>query len=110
MVGTGTVTHSDLYDGNLIINKGQEIFKGREGKRFSLIVLDNSTGKEGEEIASFDYEKLLSNFEKPIELRKVDHKKYPLFGFLFAETREENFIELENILNSDLNEFISTQT
>lgn len=80
--------------------------QGKEGKLFSLIVLDNSTGKESDEIASFDYETLLSRFEKPLELRKIDYKQYPVFGFLFTETREDNFQELTNILNSDLNEFI----
>ncbi|MBU1232092.1 MAG: ATP-grasp domain-containing protein [Proteobacteria bacterium] len=85
-----------------------EALKGKEGKLFSLIVLDNSTGRDGNEIASFDYEKLLANFEKPMELRKIDYKKYPVFGFLFTETREDNFIELKNILDSDLNEYIST--
>lgn len=85
-----------------------ELLKGKEGKLFSLIVLDNSTGRDGDEISSFDYEKLLANFEKPMELRKIDYKKYPVFGFLFTETREDNFIELKNILDSDLNEFIST--
>lgn len=87
-----------------------EILKGKEGKLFSIIVLDNSTGIDTGEITSFDYEKLLSQFEKPMELRKVDHKKYPLFGFLFTETREDNYIELENILHSDLNEFVSTSS
>lgn len=87
-----------------------EILKGKEGKLFSIIVLDNSTGIDTGEITSFDYEKLLSQFEKPMELRKVDHKKYPLFGFLFTGTREDNYIELENILHSDLNEFVSTSS
>jgi carbamoylphosphate synthase large subunit len=83
-----------------------EILKGKQGKLFSIIVLDNSTGSDAGEIVAFDYEKLLSGFEKPMELRKTDHKKYPLFGFLFTETREENFIELKRILDSDLSEFI----
>jgi len=86
-----------------------EVLEGKEGKLFSIIVLDNSTGVDVNEITSFNYEKLLSKFEKPIELRKIDYKKYPVFGFLFAETREDNFIELKNILDSDLNEFISTK-
>jgi len=86
-----------------------ELLKGKEGRLFSIIVLDNSTGIDADTIASFNYEKLLSNFEKPIELRKIDYKKHNVFGFLFTETREENFIELTNILNSDLNEFISTE-
>ncbi len=84
-----------------------QALQGKEGKLFSIVVLDNSTGKESDEITSFDYEKLLSHFENPIELRKIDYHKYPVFGFLFTETREDNFAELTNILNSDLNEFIS---
>ncbi len=84
-----------------------EVLKGKEGKLFSIIVLDNSTGIDVNEITSFNYEKLLSNFEKPIELRKIDYKKYSVFGFLFTETREDNFIELKNILDSNLTEFIS---
>ena len=84
-----------------------KILKGKEGKLFSIIVLDNSTGINIDQITSFDYDKLLSNFEKPMELRKIDFREYPVFGFLFTETREENFIELKNILHSDLNEFIS---
>jgi len=85
-----------------------EILKGKDGKIFSLIVLDNSTGIGADEIRSFNYEKVLSRFEKPIELRKIDYKKYPVFGFLFAETREDNISELKNILDSDLKEFIIT--
>ena len=84
-----------------------DILKDKEGKIFSVIVLDNSTGIEVNKIDSFDFDKLLSNFEKPIELRKVDFNSYPLFGFLFTETREDNLIELNNILNSDLVEYIT---
>ena len=85
-----------------------EILKGKEGKLFSIVVLDNSTDIDIDKISSFDYEKLLANFEKPLELRKIDYKEYPVFGFLFTETREDNFLELKNILDSDLSEFIST--
>jgi hypothetical protein len=84
-----------------------ELLKGKEGKLYSIIVLDNSTGIDADEIISFNYEKLLSKFENPIELRKIDYKKYPVFGFLFTETRADNFIELRNILDSNLKEFIS---
>ncbi len=81
--------------------------RGKEGKLFSLIVLDNPTGISGDRISSFDYEKLLTRFEKPVELRRIDYTKYPVFGFLFTETGEDNFGELENILVSDLSEFIT---
>ncbi|MCX6054743.1 MAG: ATP-grasp domain-containing protein [Chloroflexi bacterium] len=85
-----------------------ELLNGKEGKLFSVVVLDNSTGKKAEEIASFDFEKLLAYFEKPLELRKINFRKYPVFAFVFTETRQENLTELKYILNSNLNEFIST--
>lgn len=87
-----------------------EALKGKEGKIFSIIVLENSTGTDGAEITSFDYQRLLANFENPLELRKIDYKTYPVFGFLFTESREDNFAEIENILTSDLKEYISTDS
>ena len=83
-----------------------EFLKGKEEKLFSLIVLDNSTGLNAREIASFDYDQLLESFEKPLELRKVDYTKYPVFGFVFTETQKKNEAELNAILKSDLREFI----
>lgn len=83
------------------------ILKGRENVIYSNIVLNNSTGIEGKDILSFDYDKLMAGFEKPLELRKADFKKFPLFGFLFCETRKKNIQELEKILMSDLREYIS---
>ena len=83
------------------------LLRGKQGLIYSNIVLNNSTGTEGKHINSFDYEKLLATFEKPIELRKTDFSKFPLFGFLFCETRQENMQELERILISDLREYIN---
>lgn len=80
--------------------------KDKKGKIFSIIILDNSTGIEAANIESFDYEKCLSQLENVSEVRKVDHTEYPLFGFVFAETRENNFSELRNLLDSDLSEFL----
>ncbi len=84
-----------------------EILKNKSGLLYSIIVLDNSTGFEGSLIESFDYKLLLSGFNKPLELREMDFKEYPVFGFLFTETKEENFSELELILESNLREFIT---
>jgi len=85
----------------------KNVLEGKEGILFSIVVLDNSTGVDGEKITSFNYDMLLDQFEKPLELRKIDFKEYPVFGFLFAETREENFAELKRILDSDLKGFIT---
>ncbi len=85
----------------------QQALSGKENILYSLIVLDNSTGTAGADIEHFHYEKLMAGFEKPLELRKVDFRKYPVFGFLFTETRPHNFAELKAILDSDLREFIT---
>lgn len=86
-----------------------EILKKRADKLFSIIVLDNSTGINAENILSFNYDRLLAGFEKPLELRKIEFTSYPVFGFLFVETRKENFQEIEYILNSDLREFVEIE-
>ena len=82
------------------------VFKGKSHEKFSIIVLNNNTGYAPEEIDLFDYELLASDFEKPIEIRKMDVTKYSVFGFVFAETSPENEGELNNILVSDLRKYI----
>jgi len=83
-----------------------ELLQGKEGKSYGIVVLDNSTGVDIADIRSFDYEGLLTRFRKPLELRKIDFREYPVFGFLFTETDKDNFAELKEILESDLKEFI----
>jgi hypothetical protein len=82
------------------------VLSGREDKLYSIIVLDNTTGVEPDEITSFDYDKLLQQFEHPLELRKMNVADVHTFGFLFCETNRSNFREIEQILTSDLKEFI----
>ena len=84
-----------------------KILKDKAGKLYSIIILDNSTGIDPVKIDQFDYQKLLSTFENPLELRKFDFREYPVFGFLFTESSLENENELKQILTSDLKEFIS---
>lgn len=83
-----------------------EIFKNKTNKIYSLIVLDNNSGMEGNTIKSFDFDKLLIDFENPLEIRKVDYKKYGVFGFLFTETTIGNELELKHILTSKLTKYI----
>ena len=73
---------------------------------YSIIILDNSTGYSAEHISSFDFDTFLSRFRNPLELRKIDYMQYPLFGILFARTRVDEYREIENMLYSDLREFV----
>ncbi|WP_457615880.1 ATP-grasp domain-containing protein [Lutibacter sp.] len=84
----------------------KEIFETRENKMYSIVALDNNSGINETEIDSFNYNLLLSDFENPLDLRKVDFTEYPVFGILFAETSIENKQELNQILVSNLKKYI----
>jgi len=83
-----------------------EIFKTRKNAKYNIIVLDNNSGIEGNKIEFFDYKKLLGDFTKPLSLRKADYRNFPLFGFLFTETKCGDDEELNQILTSDLRKYI----
>lgn len=83
------------------------LFKGKEDKLFSLVVLDNNSGIPSSEIKTFDYSSLANDFEHPSLIRKLDIQKYPVFGFVFAETQKQNKKELNDILESNLRKYIN---
>ncbi|MCB9418934.1 MAG: ATP-grasp domain-containing protein [Ardenticatenaceae bacterium] len=82
------------------------ILADKAGKLYSLIILDNSTGLAPDRIAAFDYERVLAQLEKPLQLRRLDYRRFPVFGFIFAETQAAHYAELDAILKSDLREFV----
>jgi hypothetical protein len=84
-----------------------KILADKEGKNFCLVILNKPAEIISETVKAFDYEKLLSDFEKPLELRKADHEKYGLFGYMFTETKDSSWSEIERILKSDLKEYIT---
>lgn len=84
-----------------------KILAGKEGNSFCLVILNKPAEVISKNVKAFDYEKLLSDFEKPLELRKADHEKYGLFGYVFTETRDSSWSEIERILKSDLKEYIT---
>lgn len=84
----------------------KKIFETIDNKQFNLIVLDNNSGYAENNIESFNYELLLQDFKKPLNLRRVDFKKYGVFGFLFTENSVENETEIHQILTSDLKKYI----
>ncbi|RXA19961.1 ATP-grasp domain-containing protein [Methanosarcina sp. MSH10X1] len=85
----------------------ETILAGKEGKNFCLIMLNRPENLNLKAVKAFDYKKLLSDFEKPLELREVDHEKFGFFGYMFTETRDTGWKEIENILKSDLREYIT---
>ena len=84
------------------------IFQNKIPKKYSIVVLNNNSGITAAEVSAFNYDLLENEFEKVMECRRLDIKKYPVFGFLFTETSLEKQAELERILNSDLRKYIVT--
>ena len=82
------------------------IFKGKENKIFSVIVLDNNSGIIPSDILRFNYSDLAKDFEKPVLIRELDINNYPVFGFAFIESTDSNKKELNDILTSDLRKYI----
>jgi hypothetical protein len=84
-----------------------KILADRKGKSFCLIILNKPVEIDSKTVNTFDYEKLLSDFEKPLEIRKADPEKYGFFGYMFTETRDSKWGEIERILKSDLKEYLT---
>lgn len=84
----------------------KELLKDKSGKIYSMIILDSPQDLDTGKIKKFDYEKVLQSFENPLELRKIDYHEYPVFGFVFTETKKESKSEIDRILKSDLLEYI----
>ncbi|NER13375.1 ATP-grasp domain-containing protein [Leptobacterium flavescens] len=82
------------------------ILKDSDGRKYSVVALGNNSGVKGENVLYFDYDSLLSDFRRPLCLRKIDIEEYPFFGMLFVETRKGQEDELEQILTSNLLEYI----
>ena len=80
------------------------LLDGKDGRIYSFVILDKP--KTNEPIRYFDYEALRSRFGNVLHLRRMDHARMPVFGFLFVETDESDRRELDAIMASDLTEFI----
>jgi hypothetical protein len=103
-IGLGLNAYESFFQSN--VPDWDALFAGKEDKTYSIIVLNNNSGIAPEEITGFDYAKLATDFENPIEIREIDIQAYPLFGFVFAETSESRRQELQEMLTSDLRKYI----
>ncbi len=84
----------------------EKILSAHDKHIYGLVVLNNSTGTEGSQISSFNYEQLQKDYNSIIELRKTDFTKFPLFGFLFVKVKHTAIDSLEPLLKSTLKEYI----
>jgi hypothetical protein len=84
----------------------ETILKDKNDDIFSMVVADIPHNIPVDNIKDIDYNKFSNFFEDPLELRKIDYQKHGVFAFLIARTSYKNRKLLEDILKSDLKEFL----
>ncbi len=82
------------------------IFKDVGSNQYSMVILNNNSGIEADDISDFDYEAVLNDFTNVLELRKIDIHKFPLFGYMFVQTDANSQIELDRISISNLRKYV----
>ena len=78
------------------------MWNGIEDDVFSFVVLD----KPYETTKALDFEKIKKHFHGVVETRDIQNPAMSIWGFLFVKTDKAHREELNEILNSDLTEFI----
>lgn len=83
----------------------QSLLQGKDGKKYTLILLNKPASYTPDQ--KFDFDLLKKDFHKVLCLRELDYTKPENpFGFLFTETPREHNDELVRIMHSDLTEYI----
>jgi len=77
------------------------LLAGKEHKIYTLIALNKPENFDNKK--EFDYNGLCEHFQKVLCVRKVDHRQFSAFGFLFTETQDQR--ELDYIVRCDLGAF-----
>lgn len=77
-----------------------------EDKATAVVVADFPSGVDRAGIRSVDYDAFLARFSKPLELRRVDFNKQPVFAFLFVETPASDMRELRDALSADMRQYL----
>ncbi len=82
----------------------EQLLAGKEDMLYSFIVLNPPADMRGNSV--FDYNSLCASFSNVMELRRLDWRRNPVFGFLFVATDARHRAELDHILVSDLTEYL----
>lgn len=80
------------------------LLTGKEDNLYGMIILDKSGETKGK---TFDYERLSKNFARVIKLRKLEDNRFPVFGFVFTETKVGMRKELDEIMIEDFNKYLT---
>lgn len=81
-------------------------FAGKQTTVFSMFVAFVPEDIDLAEVADIDYDGLLANFSKPLQLRRTDWRTWRVFAFVFSETGPETAGEIERNLAMDISPYV----
>ncbi len=83
------------------------ILAGKEDTACGMVIGDVPPTIDRTQIESIDYDGFTAMFDTVLELRKIDYKAYPVFGFAFIQMTLAGVEEVKPKLVEDFGRFIS---
>ncbi len=83
------------------------ILEEKDDIRYSFVIGEVNRTISLDNILSINYDKFYNRFKKPLGLRKINYKKFPIFAFIFLETKKGDWKEIEDVLVDDLKSYIN---
>ena len=79
----------------------------QDGWTTALVVADLPGDLDRTRVTRIDYERFTARFTRPLELRKVEDPRHPVFAFLFVRVRDDELDQLDAVLHADLTEYVA---
>ena len=83
------------------------LMKARSGRTYAMVIGVVPPQVDRGKINDVDYDGFGHHFERVLDMRRIDHRVYPVSAFVFAETDSRNRYALTSILTADFSRFIS---
>ncbi len=80
------------------------LLKGKDGKYYTIIVLDKNISVDRSD--NFDYDSACQDMGKILCLRKINYHETPVFGFVFTEVEETDKLTMKKIIEKGLSIFV----
>lgn len=82
----------------------ESILKTDDGRLTCLVIADLPKDIPQSDIEAVDYQRFVQRFDRLFELRKIDHREYPVFAFAFVGLDSAD--DIDPILQLDLSEYL----
>jgi len=72
----------------------------------ALVVADLPADLDRTRVTAIDYDAFTARFSRPLELRRIEDPRQPVFAFLFVRVRDDELDQLDEILRADLTQYV----